>query len=190
MAARLQPARRVGTRDTAGFTLTEILIVMGVTALLAAMAAPVVTGAMRGYALNSSIEVVGAAIRGARYSAVSTNRTVRVRFNCPAANQLRVVEVIGTATDAAADRCSSATYPYPDADPATAPNVDGPVVVLPAGSQFGAVQDLEIDRTGRVTRLTGCPTCVSAAAPATVTVGTPYETRTITVTANGQILVP
>jgi hypothetical protein len=64
------------------------------------------------------------------------------------------------------------------------------VVVLPAGSQFGAVQDLEIDRTGRVTRLTGCPTCVSAAAPATVTVATPYETRTITITSNGQVLIP
>jgi prepilin-type N-terminal cleavage/methylation domain-containing protein len=180
----------VGTRDTAGFTLVEILTVMGVTAVLVAMAAPAITGALRGYALNTSVEMVGAVIRGARHSAVSTNRTVRVRFNCPAANQVRVVEVLGTATDAAPDRCSSAAYPYPDPDPATAPNVDGAVVFLPAGSQFGAVQDLEIDRTGRVTRLTGCPTCVSAAAPATVTVGTPYETRTIIVTANGQIRVP
>ena len=177
------------TRDAAGFTLPEILVVMGVTAMLAAMAAPVITGAMRGYALKTSVDTVAAAIRGARYSAVSTNRTLRVRFNCPAENQLRVVEVLGTASDAAADRCGAA-YPYPDPDPATAPNVDGPVVFLPAGSQLGAVQDLEIDRTGRVTRLTGCPTCVSAAAPATVTVGTPYETRTITITANGQVLVP
>ena len=177
-------------RDAAGFTLPEILVVMGATAILAAMAAPVITGAMRGYALNTSIEAVGAAIRGARYSAVSTNRTVRVRFNCPAANQLRVVEVVGTGIDAAADRCSDSAYPYPDPDVAAAPNIDGPVVVLPAGSQFGTVQDLEIDRTGRVTRLTGCPTCVSAAAPATVTVATPYETRTITITSNGQVLIP
>ena len=177
-------------RDAAGFTLPEILVVMGVAAILAVMAAPVITGAMRGYALKTSVDAVGAAIRGARYSAVSTNRTVRVRFNCPAANQLRVVEVVGTAVDAAANRCSDATYPYPDPDPAAAPDIDGPVVVLPPGSRFGAVQDLEIDRTGRVTRLTGCPTCVSAAAPASVTVGTPYETRTITVTSNGQVLIP
>jgi prepilin-type N-terminal cleavage/methylation domain-containing protein len=192
LAGRLQPAHRVSApKHVDGFTLTEILVVVAVAAILTALAVPTITGAMRGYALNTSVETVGAAIRAARYSAVSTNRTVRVRFNCPSANQLRIVEVVGSmAVDTAANRCSQAAYPYPDPDAATAPNVDGPVVVLPAGSQFGAVQDLEIDRTGRVTRLTSCPTCVSAAAPATVTVGTPYETRTITVTANGQVLVP
>jgi hypothetical protein len=152
---------------------------------------PTIAGAMRLYALNTSIQTVGAAIRSARYSAVSKNRTVRVRFNCPAANQFRIVEVVGSnAIDAAADRCSAAAYPYPDSNPAAAPNIDGPVMILPDGSQFGAFQDLEINTAGRVTPLTACPTCAGAAPPATVTLGNGYDTRTITVTANGQVLIP
>lgn len=175
----------------AGFTLVELLIVVGVAAVIAAATVPAIAAGMQQYALNNSVHTVSAAIRGARYEAVSKNRTLRVRFNCPAANQFRVVEVVGAnAIDTAADRCSAAAYPFPDADPATAPSVDGPVVFLPQGAQFGAVQDLEINTAGRVTPLTGCPTCVVAAAPAAVAVTNGNVTQTITIAASGQVVVP
>jgi prepilin-type N-terminal cleavage/methylation domain-containing protein len=174
-----------------GFSLIELLIVVAVGMIVLGMAVPAVVEATRQASLNTSVQSVAAAIRGARYTAVSKNRTVRVRFNCPAANQFRVIEVTGNAgIDQAADRCSETTYPYPDPDPAVAPNIDGQMVRLGANSQFGAAQDVQIDTSGRVTRLTGCPTCVSSAAPATISIANGSETRTITVNASGQVIVP
>lgn len=177
--------------DPSGFTLIDLLAAAAVIAVLAATVGPTLGSSMRLYALNTSAQTVAAAIRSARYTAVSKNRTVRVRFNCPAANQFRVVEVVGTsAVDAAADRCSEDVYPYPDTDTAAAPNTDGPVETLPNGSQFGELQNLEIDPTGRMTPLTGCPACAAAAPPAAVVIGNGVETRTITITAHGQVQLP
>lgn len=174
-----------------GFTIIELIAVVAVIAILAGIAVPQVGSAMRLYALNSSTRAVAAAIRSARYTAVSKNRTVRVRFNCPAAGQFRIVEFVGAAAvDNAADRCSEQAYPYPDPNAAAAPNVDGPILRLPTEAQFGAVQDIEFNTAGRASRLNGCPGCVTAAAPASVTVGNGYETRTLTITASGQVLTP
>jgi prepilin-type N-terminal cleavage/methylation domain-containing protein len=174
-----------------GFSLIELLIVVALGMIVLGIAVPAVVEATRQASLNTSVQSVAAAIRGARYSAVAKNRTVRVRFNCPAANQFRVVEVVGNnAIDQAADRCSETAYPYPDPDAAVAPNIDGQMLRLGADSQFGAVQDIQIDTSGRVTKLTGCPTCVSSAAPATISVVNGYDTRTITVNASGQVQLP
>jgi prepilin-type N-terminal cleavage/methylation domain-containing protein len=178
-----------GRRDD-GFTLTELLIVALVIAILAATAVPSIASALRLYRLNSSAQTVAAAVRSARYTAVSKNRTVRVRFNCPAANQFRMVEVLGNATDAAANRCSEVAFPFPDANPAATPNLDGPVTTLNQDSQFIGFQDLQIDTTGRVTALVGCPACAAGAAPAIITIGNGFQTRTLTVTTNGQIQLP
>ena len=178
-------------RDKSGFTLIEIVITLTVMTTLAGVASLTIPGAMRRYALNTSAQTVATAIRSARYVAVSKNRTVRVRFDCPATDQFRVVEFVGTpAIDDAVDRCSETAYPYPDTNPAVAPNVDGPVILLPRDGQFGSVPDLEIDTAGRVTPLNGCPTCVPLAPPAAVIIGNGYETTTITVSATGQVLLP
>ena len=63
---------------------------------------------------------------------------MRVMFNCPTAQQYRMVELIGTPlTPAAADgvvgRCSTSTYPFPapDNNPISRPNNDGPLRLLP-----------------------------------------------------------
>ena len=116
----------------------------------------------------------------ARLKAVTSNRTMRVRFNCPSPGLYRVVEVVNNAAiDNAADRCSSTTYPYPDPNPAALPDLDGPVMVLRGGITFGGVQDLGIAPTGRVTALTG-------AVPATIGVTNSYETQKVTVSATGR----
>jgi prepilin-type N-terminal cleavage/methylation domain-containing protein len=179
-------------KSQAGFTLVEMLVVSAVIAIMAGMAAPTILGAMRLFALNSTVQTVGAAIRSARYTAVSKNRTMRVRFNCPAVDQFRIVEVTGNAViDNDANRCSEAAYPYPNPDPA-APNHDGPIVRLPVDSQFGALQSIQIDTMGRVAQLNGCPACAPGAVGATVDVvgNSGYATRTITVSGNGQVILP
>ena len=170
----------------AGFTLIEIMLVVAVGGILSAVAVPVISGAMRRYRMNTASRTITAEIRAARFTAVAKNRTMRVRFNCPGPGQFRVVEVVGNAAiDNAGDRCSETAYPYPDPNPAVAPNADGPVIWLNQGATFGGVQDLQISTRGRTQPLTGCPTCVVAAPPASVGLTNGHETQTITVSASG-----
>ncbi len=178
-------------RSSAGFTTVELLIVVAVAGVLAGVSVPPVTSAMQRYALNSASQTVAAEIRLARFRAVSTNRTVRVRFNCPGPAQLRIVEVVGDpAVDAASDRCSESSFPFPDLDPNTNPNVDGRVVWLPRGAQFSLAQDVEFTSRGRATPLEGCPSCAAATPPATVALTNGYDTRTIAVSASGRVELP
>jgi prepilin-type N-terminal cleavage/methylation domain-containing protein len=178
----------------AGFTLIETMVVVAIVAILGAIAAPTIGTTLRWQALNQSVQTVGFAMRGARHAAISKNRTVRVRFNCPAANQFRVVEFVGNpAIDDDPNRCSEAAYPFPNPAPGVPPDIDGPVITLPPEAQFGALSSIQIDTGGRVQQLTGCnPVCGTAAAPVNVNVvgNEGHATRTITVTAGGQIFLP
>ena len=141
--------RRVSHDD--GFTLVEMLVTLAVFGVLIATGIPVVGGAMQRFTLNSSARAVGADIRSTRYAAIAKNRTMAIRFNCPAAGQYRMVEITGNAAiDAAADRCSLATYPYPDTTPGVAPDADGPLLQLPQALLFGIVSDVQFNATGRL----------------------------------------
>jgi type II secretory pathway pseudopilin PulG len=175
--------------DSRGFTLIDTLVATGLIGLLAAMTVPTVTSAMRMNAIASAGQIVAATIRSARYTAISTSRTVRVRFNCPSAGAFRVVETIGTAADSATDRCSNAAYPFPDVNAQTLPDVDGPVMHLPGDTDFATAQDLEIDSNGRVTRLIGCPACTAGSGDATAIITDGGLRRTVTVTPNGRISI-
>jgi prepilin-type N-terminal cleavage/methylation domain-containing protein len=176
--------------EVAGFSLIEVLVVIALIAILAGMTGPTIAAGMRRYEVISAAQQLASTIRSARYQAVAKNRTLRVRFNCPAVGQYRLVEFIGTAADSAADRCTTAAYPYPDPDASALPNLDGPVQFLPQNMQFGAFSDLQIDTNGRIARLTGCPACAVAASPATIVVSNSYGSSTISVSASGQVTLP
>ena len=168
-----------------GFTLLDMLLVVGLVGIMAAIAVPPAATAVRRYQLRAATREVAAQIRAARLRAVTSNRTMRVRFNCPAAGQFRVVEVVGVAAvDGAADRCSLTAYPYPSpAPPAARPNHDGPVVALPGQTGFGGFQDIDIAANGRVTPLAG-------GLPVTITVADNYENQNLTVSASGRVQLP
>jgi prepilin-type N-terminal cleavage/methylation domain-containing protein len=175
-------------RESAGFTLIELLLVVGIAAVLATISLVQLRAGMRRYTLTSATQTVAAAVRAARYQSVAKNRTLRLRFNCPEPGQFRLVEFVNDpAIDQAVDRCSETAYPFPDVNAANSPNFDGPVQRLPQGALFGLLSDLQIDHTGRMLRLTGCPACATAAAPATVIVGNGDENRTITISGSGQV---
>ena len=140
---------RAGRRS--GFSLLEVLTVLGIVGVLAAVGLPIVSSGIRQYGLNTAARNVAAEIRSARYAAVAKNRTLVLRFNCPGANQYRLVEFTNNPTiDDDTDRCSILTYPFPDTTPNTVPTADGPVLSLDPGIAFGSVANLAFDATGRV----------------------------------------
>jgi Tfp pilus assembly protein FimT len=176
--------------QTAGYTLVEVMMVGAVMMIVAAIAIPQATAAMRRYALSNASQQVASAIRAARYAAVSKSTTLRIRFNCPAAGQYRVMELTGTSlVDQDTNRCSDTTYPFPDPATGTLPDNDGPVLIVPAGTTFGTVEDMEINEQGRVTPLTGCPTCLAGSGVVTVALENGYETQATNIGQNGQIEV-
>ncbi len=172
----------------AGFSLVDIMMVLAVGGILSAVAVPSIGGAMQRYRMNTATRTITTEIRAARFTAVAKNRTMRVRFNCPGPGQYRTIEVTGNALiDNAADRCSETAYPYPDPNPAVAPNADGPAMWINQGAALGAVQDLQISNRGRIQPLANCPACAVAAPPASIALTNGYETQTITVSASGMV---
>ena len=114
---------------TEGFSLVELMIVVGLIAVMAGVAVPSVTAGMRRYSLTTASQQVVSTIRAARLQAVGTNATLRVRFNHPATGQYQVLD----AADAAV----------------------GDVQFLPDGADFSSVSgDIEIDTSGRTTAVT------------------------------------
>jgi type II secretory pathway pseudopilin PulG len=170
-------------RTEEGFSLVEVMVVSAITLLTVGVAAPTITSAVRSYGIDAAAQSVATTVRNARYLAVSRNVSLRVRFNCPVANQMRVVEITGTpAIDNAGNRCDTAAYPYPapDLDPTTVPNNDGPVLSMARAMSFGGTTDFTISTIGRITPVAG-------ALPTTIAVGDSYAIRNLTVSGSGQV---
>ena len=180
-------------KHEAGFSMIEVTVVAAITMMTIGLAAPSITTAIDAYKFNSDVQAVAATIRTARYTAVASNVTMRVRFNCPTTGQMRIVEVTGNAgIDNAGNRCSLDAYPYPDTDAANAPNNDGPVLSMGESSDFGSgIPSVQIGVTGRVTPLSGCPACATSAPPALIYVedNRTDTRRLITVTASGSTTI-
>src|SRR2546421_11988649 len=103
--------------NESGVSLIDMLMVLAIVATLSAFAVPNFLGAIEQYRLGASVRDVERELQFARLKAVSSQYPMRIRFNCPAANQLRAVELIGTsanpdAADSATNRCDETAYPY------------------------------------------------------------------------------
>jgi Tfp pilus assembly protein FimT len=172
------------------------MVALAMFAALTAIALPLVQDIGNGIALGSTQRMVLSELQQARMKAVTTNRIFRVRFNCPANQQFRTVELIGTprlpvAQDTAANRCSEVVYPYPAADdnPVTLPNQDGPIRRIDPRVSFGAVQTIEFRPTGTAYLVnadgtSGTPLPGDGIA---LTVTKDNQTKTVTVNALGKI---
>jgi type II secretory pathway pseudopilin PulG len=140
-----------------GYSLIDMMVAISVMAILAAAAVPQLVNVAESQKLQQAQRDVNVELNQARLLAVSANRPIRIRFNCPAAGQFRITELIGTpgvpsADDTASDRCSESKWRYPanDNDPATRPNHDGPTRYLPRGVTFGTAATLEFWPNGTV----------------------------------------
>ena len=136
--------------DAAGFSLVDMLATVAIIATLAAIATPQMLDGVDNMRLGMTIRDVERELQFARMKSVSTNRPMRIRFNCPVAGQFRVVELIGTprvplAADGAANRCDETIYPYrptgADINRLTRPNNDGARAAAPAPGDVHGVSD-------------------------------------------------
>lgn len=170
-----------------GFSLVELMLTVAVFATLAAIALPVYHDLTDSLRLNDATRAVERELQGARLKAVTVNRALRVRFNCPVAGQYRTVEVLGTSTDTAANRCHEAAFPYPapDQDPFTRPNADGPIRRLPRDVTVSTV-DIEFRPNGTAYRVvSGTPQAMTGDVSVVVTRN--GQSRTVTINGLGKI---
>jgi len=87
-----QPA----VRQRAGFTLIELMVVLGIIGVMAAAAVMVMPGALRSASADSDIARVTAALRTAREQAISQRRLVLVTFTDPSRIVISVFNAAGT----------------------------------------------------------------------------------------------
>lgn len=158
---------------TGGFTYLELLFVVGVMGVAAAVTIPAMSNALARNRVFTSSELVAAQVREARLAAITRNSTFRVVFDCPDGG-IRVLVVTGVpAIDDAADRC---TTPQPN---------DGPAVYLPPAVSMGEPLPPALEINGR-----GQISAVGGAMPQSLSVTYGTFTRTLVVTATGRITWP
>jgi prepilin-type N-terminal cleavage/methylation domain-containing protein len=163
-------------RNQRGFTLMEVVVVMGVVGLLAAVALPGMQVAAERNKIFTSADLVAAQLREARLAAITRNARFRVRFDCPAPGAMRMLAVTGNAAiDNALDRCS------------TPQDNDGPAVYMAQEVSFGVGDGvpptLEFNGRGQVT-------AIGANMPQTISLTYGEISRNVIVTATGRVRTP
>jgi Tfp pilus assembly protein FimT len=181
----------------AGFTLIDTLVTLAIMAIFAGIAVPIMTDVTSQLRLGQGARDVTNELQAARMKAVTGGHAIRVHFNCPANAEYRMTELIGTpaapdVNDTAADRCSTAKYPYPAADnnPITRPNNDGPVRYLPRDVTFSSTATLEFWPDGTVHESDGTATLPWPVVPTTgteLTLTKSSDIKHITVNGLGKI---
>ena len=176
--------------------MVDIVVVMALIGILSAIAVPAISDIANTIALGEAQRLVQSELQRARLKAVTSNRVMRVRFNCPVNGAFRMVELMGTPSlpapgDTAANRCSEATYPYPAADTnqVTLPNQDGPIRQIDRRVSFGAVQTIEFRPTGAAYAVNadGSSSAPLAGTGVSITLKKGTTVKTVTVNALGKI---
>lgn len=170
-----------------GFSLTELMLVVAIAGTLMAIAVPIATDMTASTKLNEAARLVEREFQDARLRAVASNRSLRVRTNCPSVGFVRSVEVLGTAADTAANRCLQTAYPFPaDTDLMTRPNYDGPVRTIPnAATATTATIEFSPDGTARLV-VAGV---AQPMAEQTITVTRQNRSRTVRVNGAGKVQI-
>lgn len=159
-------------RSISGFSLIELLVVLALITITVGIAIPTLSGSTARNSVWTASEMIGSQIRQARLKAISRNTRFRVRFDCPAAGQFRVLQVTGDAAiDNDADRCSDTQQ------------FDSGIYQMPTSVSYGDTPPLlEVNGRGTFSSTTGIPTTITVTHSASGT-----TSRALTMSATGQI---
>jgi prepilin-type N-terminal cleavage/methylation domain-containing protein len=161
-------------RSERGYTLFEVLIVVALIGILTAVSVPVFLESNARSNLWTGAEQLGSAVRSGRLKAISSNTPYRIVFNCPAANEVRVLVLTGDADDDNPAELGARCGQTFEGDSGT--------IELPTGVAYDAGLTEAIEVNGR-----GSFTAIGGGMPLTITVTQGGATRTLTVSLTGQI---
>ena len=164
-------------------------MVIAVAATMMAFALPILSDLGESSKLAAAAREVERELQSARLKAVTVNRLLRVRINCPTTGYFRTVEVLGNATDQATNRCVPSNYPFPapDQDIITRPNFDGPVRVLSDGTTVTS-EVLEFRPDGTAAQVVS-NVAQNIATTVTITVTRRGKSKTVTVNGAGKVVL-
>ena len=170
-----------------GFSLVELMFTVALAGVVMAIALPVMSDVSDSSKLSAAARELEREFQSARLKAVSVNRVLRVRLNCPATGYFRTVEYLNTAADSATNRCSQTAYPFPtDTDLMTRPNYDGPLRNLPLGATVGSAV-LEFLPDGTAQQVDTSNVRQAIVTPVTVTVTRKGKSKAMTINGAGKI---
>jgi prepilin-type N-terminal cleavage/methylation domain-containing protein len=174
-------------RSARGFSFTELMMVIAVAGTLMVIGVPILNDLSEGTKLNGAAREVERELQSARLKAVTVNRLLRVRLNCPAGGYFRTVEVLNNSTDLASNRCLMTAFPFPapDTDIMTRPNHDGPMRILPVNTTVTG-QIVEFRPDGTAVEIVA-NLAQEIATPLTITVTRYGKSKTVTVNGAGKI---
>lgn len=183
-----------------GISIVDMVFSVALIATVTAISAPAMINLADSMRLGMSVRDVERELQFARLTSVATNRPMRIRFDCPSAGQIRVVELIGTPSapdandfDSVPTRCSESLYPYSptgaDKSRLTRPNNDGPIRRLEANTSFTAKTTLEFWPNGTVHggTLAQTPWPQLGASGATITLARKGISKSIRINGLGKI---
>jgi Tfp pilus assembly protein FimT len=180
-----------GGSSVPGFSLIELVLVMAGTVMLAAISVPQVSNFLDQQRARDAARTVEREMQTARLKAVSASRSLRVRFNCPSIEQMRLLEVTGVAaTDTASNRCSPTAYPYPPPNDSldSTPSLDSPVIYLPSGTTVtGTALNFEFDPEGGVSTVSAAGVVLPLGGDVVLTVTRGRFSNAVTVNALGRV---
>lgn len=176
-----------------GFTIVELLFVLAAIVTITAITVPQISNLMNSSRAADGARTVERELQVARLQAVSTSSPMRVRLNCPASGQMRVVEVTGVdSTDNNANRCSPSTFPTPGpTDTLTStPSLDGPVMYLKDGvTVTSTVTNFQFDPDGRVSSVGSGGATTPLGTGTTLTIAYGSYTHTVSINGFGRIKI-
>lgn len=174
-------------REDRGFSLIEVLAIVSIIGVIAAIATPAFMNMAESMRLGQSARELERELQDGRLKAVATNRRIRVRTNCPVTGQYRIVQVLGTAADPPASRCSETTYPYNASNQNPVTKIqDGAVKRLSQGTTVGTFS-IEFRGDGSAYSVDGTGSAMTITTPLTLTLTRNGKTKGISVNALGKV---
>lgn len=172
-----------------GFSLIELLMVIAVAGTLMVVAVPVMNDLSESSKLNTAARELEREYQSARLRAVSVNRALRVRLNCPTTGYFRTVAV-GAGNETSPSRCVLANYPYPavTTNPLDPTTHDGALRLLAhQATVTGGTLEFRPDGTVFKVDGTGALQPIATATPEQITVTRNGKSRVVKINGVGRI---